>query len=389
MNLGFYYHIPVIPSSFGIKIPAYLGVFLVALSDEVDKLTLFMHQSNNLDDSNANYIINKKNIHFVSLGPKTPAWDRFIRPGKTLNRIECEIQNCDVVRVRAPSPLAPSFHHKYRNLTKISYLVVGDYIDDSKNLEQPFLRKLVIQILSLRNDKQLTKVLKRSTTLVNSAKLFKKYSPVVKDLHLVKTTTLTHEDFFKRDDTCQLDEIRILYTGSFSFSKGLLDLIDSFAVLSQAKRNLSLHFVGWETMPQRPFEQTMRRRIIELGLSNLVYFHGFKNVGSELNEMYRMSDIYILPSYQEGFPRTIWEAMANSLPVIATRVGSIPHYLENRCNAVLIEPRRPDQIVTAITEIINNHELRRLIIKNAYELVKENTLEIQTKKLVKIINASD
>mgnify|MGYP000862983194 CR=1 FL=1 len=385
MNLGFYYHIPAVLSDQGIKTPAYLGVFLDALAQEVDLLTLFMHLSRNPNDPNASYSLKSRNIHFVSLGQKTPAWDRFIRPGRTLKKIESEIKKCDLVLVRAPSPLSPNFQKKFGKTSKISYLVVGDYIDDSKNLDQPFIKKLVIQLLSVRNDKQLTNALKRSTTLVNSAKLQEKYSKVVRDLHLIKTTTLTSNDFFQRDDTCQRNDIKILYTGSFCLSKGVMDLINAVAIICQDRKSLSLHFVGWETLPKRPYVEIMKNRITELGLDNIVYFHGFKSVGRELNDMYRMADIYVLPSYQEGFPRTIWEAMANSLPVIATRVGSIPHYLQDRVNAILIEPRNPNQIVNAIREMINNEELRRSIISSAFELVQENTLEIQTRKLVKII----
>lgn len=385
MNLGFYYHIPAVLSDSGIKIPAYLGVFLDALAQEVDYLTLFMHLSHNPNDPTASYSLRSRNVRFVSLGLKTPAWERFIRPGRTLNKIGSEIKKCDLVLVRAPSPLSPDFHKRFGKNIKISYLVVGDYIDDSKNLDQPFIRKLVIQMLSIRNDKQLTNALKRSTTLVNSAKLHEKYSRIVKDLHLIRTTTLSNGDFFVRADTCHKDEIKILYTGSFSLSKGLLDLIEAFAILYNELKNISLHFVGWENLSQKPFESTLKRRIVDLNLSKVVFFHGFKKIGPDLNEMYRMADIYIIPSYQEGFPRTIWEAMANSLPVVATRVGSIPHYLEDRTNVFLIEPRKPEQIVEAVREIINNHTLRQSIIRNAFELVQENTLEIQTKKLVKII----
>lgn len=115
-------------------------------------------------------------------------------------------------------------------------------------------------------------------------------------------------------------------------------------------------------------------------------------VGEELNLMYRDADIYVLPSYQEGFPRTIWEAMANSCPVIATRVGSIPDYLEHGKHARLIEPRSAEAISEAVEHLIENTNVREQLIQNGYTLTMENTLEVQTKKLDDIlkneINAS-
>ena len=57
MNLGFYYHIPVHSSPMGLKIPAYLGVFLDSLAHEVDSLTLFMHEASVLEYSHCDYLI--------------------------------------------------------------------------------------------------------------------------------------------------------------------------------------------------------------------------------------------------------------------------------------------------------------------------------------------
>jgi glycosyltransferase involved in cell wall biosynthesis len=74
--------------------------------------------------------------------------------------------------------------------------------------------------------------------------------------------------------------------------------------------------------------------------------------------------------------------MANSLPVVASKVGAIPTYLSHDENAILIEPKSVDQIVSAVQNLTSNTTLRQSIIKSAFELVQENTLENQTKKLV-------
>ena len=122
-----------------------------------------------------------------------------------------------------------------------------------------------------------------------------------------------------------------------------------------------------------------------LGITNQVIFHGKKNIGEELNSYYRMSDIYVIPTHFEGFPRTIWEAMANSLPVIATKVGGIPHHLTHLKNAVLINPKQTNEIKLAIQKLVNDSTLRQNLIKTGRTLAEESTLEIQTKQLVNLI----
>ena len=79
--------------------------------------------------------------------------------------------------------------------------------------------------------------------------------------------------------------------------------------------------------------------------------------------------------------------MANSLPVIATAVGSIPFFLENRKHAIIIKPKSVEEIVNSILEISKNKKLRQNIVKNAINLVRQNTLECQSKRLIKIIKS--
>jgi len=387
MKLGFYYHIPLHSSDMGLKIPAYLGVFIDSLASEVDTLALFMHEASQQETLHCDYILKGKNIQFITLGIKSAAWDRFLWPRKSLSKIKDQVATCDKILVRAPSPLAPAFYDEFRKLTKIAYLVVGDYVDGVKHSNQPWWRKIPISILSKRNDRQLSSVLTKSLTLVNSTALYNKYSTKVRKLYEVKTTTLTESDIFIREDTCQNNEIKLLFAGGFSFAKGLRELIEAFSIIREEYNNVSLHFVGWEYDNEKPVESYLKNKALELGLSEHIIFHGFKTVGAELNTMYRMADIYVIPSYHEGFPRTIWEAMANGLPVIATRVGSIPHFLNDGKDALLIEPKNVDELVTSISKVLTQTDLRRKLIANGALLAKENTLEIQTKRLISIVKS--
>ena len=150
---------------------------------------------------------------------------------------------------------------------------------------------------------------------------------------------------------------------------------------------IELHIVGWEDLDKKPYESYLKENSNKIKTSSKIFFHGLKKVGDGLNSMYRMADIYVLPSHHEGFPRAIWEAMVNSLPVISTTVGSIPKYLKNNKHAILVPPKDSNALYNAIELMIYNMKLRNELVKNSLELVSKNTLELQTKKLIDIINS--
>jgi glycosyltransferase involved in cell wall biosynthesis len=367
------------------KTASYLGVFLDALAAEVTHLTLFMHRAVHAETAACDYRLQRTNIRWVDLGPKSPAWDRFLRPGRMLKPLRNEAATCDVVLVRAPSPLAPAFYESYRDVTRICYLVVGDYAEGVKHLLQPWWRKLPIIALSLRNDRQLSRALRASLSLVNSDALYVRYCPHVNRLYKVTTTTVTDSDLYTRRDTCGGPAINVLFTGRIDVAKGLRELISAIALLRQGGKQMNLHIVGWEDNPKKTVQRLLEEMAASEGIAEHVVFHRTKPVGPELNAMYRMADIYAIPTYHEGFPRTIWEALANSLPVVASAVGSIPFTLTDQVNAVLIRPRSVVDIVNAMDLVVSNGELRRSLIGNGLKLAASVTLDSQTKNIVNII----
>ena len=119
----------------------------------------------------------------------------------------------------------------------------------------------------------------------------------------------------------------------------------------------------------------------KLAVSDYVSYYGYQPIGPKLFSFYKKADIFINASLaSEGFPRTIWEAMAHSLPVIATRVGSIPYFIDKA--AVLVEPKSVSAIVEGIQKIIHDPKYRMQLIKAGNEIVKEMTLNKQTEKMM-------
>ncbi len=386
MKIGFYYHIPIFANAEGIFIPSFLGVFLDSLAGESEHLFLIMHRSNKAEMTNCNYKLKAQNVTFIDLGLKTPAWHRAIFHKKLLKEKLAKLVDCDAFLVRSPSPLSPYFHKYYKG-KNLYFMVVGDYIKSGGHLKKnsSFRDKIVFKFLEY-NSVLFTKRIKKTPILVNSVELFETYKNIAPSVHLIKTTTLSESDFLVLEDTCQADKIALVFTGRIDPAKGLFELLEAISILTGQNYHLDLHIAGWEPDDvNKPVQHRMIESAKELGISERIHFHGRKSVGPELNEIYRMGDIYVLPSYHEGFPRTIWEAMANSLPVIATTVGGIPTYLKHEETAFLIEHKKVDVIVDAIKIVIEDGDLRRKLINSGRKLAATNTLEIQTKNMLNII----
>jgi len=384
MKIAFYYHVPFSLKNNEIYLPGYFGVFIESLANEIETLYLVMHEANNTEAVEADYKIKSKNIVLINLGFKTKAWHRSIFHSKILKSELKKIDLCDVFLVRSPSPLAPYFS-KYVKQSKLVYMIVGDYGESVVQFKPSNFREYLMIKYIRQNDFKFKKTIKKFDILVNSPALYENLKSNCKSISLIKTTTLTNNDFFYRDDTCQNQLINILYTGRFDRTKGVFELIEGASNLLKIGYNICLNFVGWDLDKGKANEIKMIELVRNLEIDNHVKFHGMKKIGADLNEMYKMSDLYVLPSYEEGFPRTIWEALANSLPVIATNVGGIPKYLTNSENVLLIEPKSVIEIENAIIKLINDSELRKNLIKNGINISKKNTLEVQSNNLIKIL----
>ena len=131
----------------------------------------------------------------------------------------------------------------------------------------------------------------------------------------------------------------------------------------------------------------MGEKANSLNIGNRWEYIGYRTAGENLLQEYRKSDIFVIASQSnsEGFPRTIWEAMASSLPVVATKVSSIPMFTKGA--AQMAEPKDITSLTNSLRTVIENKQKRKEMIMMGMKLAKENTLEKRAKELSELINS--
>ena len=94
-----------------------------------------------------------------------------------------------------------------------------------------------------------------------------------------------------------------------------------------------------------------------------------------------LADAFILPSYNEGLPISVLEAMSYSLPVISTTVGGIPEILKNGENGFIMEPGDKDAIYHAVVSLMEDKSLCKDMGKKSFEKVQVHLPEYVEKQL--------
>lgn len=381
LHLGFHYHVPMVRDADGkLRTPGYQGRFLDSLAHHCEQLVCFLHSPAPTDTSPLDYTIESDNVVWVDIGPHTSVPRRMLGARKVARLIRPWRSQLDALLIRGPSPLLPIVADAVGDLP-ISLLLVGDYLAGIGDLPQPRWRKEAIRLWARWNHHQQMKVARRSLTFVNSRKLYNELRPFVPNLVETRTTTLTSADFYDRDNTCTQRPVRLLYTGRMDRGKGLLHIVEALALLVERGEDVVLDLVGW-LQKGDPILEEIQALAQERGIRDRVFYHGYKPVGPELFEYYKRADIYVIASTSsEGFPRTIWEAMAHGLPVVATRVGSIPLYLEHGKTALLVEPANSQELADVILSILCDQVLRSSLIVEGQSLAHRNTLEMRANEM--------
>lgn len=117
-----------------------------------------------------------------------------------------------------------------------------------------------------------------------------------------------------------------------------------------------------------PARGYVKRRLTE---SEVPFSHFVFEEAKQVADLYKIIDIYMVTSREEGGPRAILESMASGVPIISTKVGQAPDIIKNGENGILVDVEDEDALVDAFERIVNTEELREKLIKNGLGTAKE------------------
>lgn len=148
------------------------------------------------------------------------------------------------------------------------------------------------------------------------------------------------------------DSVVAIYVGGLVETKGLRELADASESLLRAHANFKLVCVG--DGPSRDILWALRDRV---GRDDAVMLSG-RVRPEEVPRLLQASDFLVLPSYSEGMPQVVLEAMNCGLPVVATRVGGVPEAVLDGRTGLLIEPRDVGQLRDGMARMIADEAFR-------------------------------
>ncbi|MDO5509776.1 MAG: glycosyltransferase family 4 protein [Weeksellaceae bacterium] len=158
------------------------------------------------------------------------------------------------------------------------------------------------------------------------------------------------------------DKFNIVYVGRLEKVKNVLSLIRAFKIINNSQVKLTIVGDGRERNALENVTQ-------ELGLTDKVKFQGFQ---PEPGKFLSDADLYVLPSYSEGFGIAAVEAMFLKVPVLATSVGGVPEFIEHGKNGWLFHPNSIEDLSENLQKIIDlSKEERELVGKRGYNDVSE------------------
>jgi glycosyltransferase involved in cell wall biosynthesis len=158
--------------------------------------------------------------------------------------------------------------------------------------------------------------------------------------------------------------MQILWVGRFVPGKGVEYLIDAFSLLIKDYPNLRLVMLGWG-----PERDMIVKKIHQHHLQKNIIMKRFVP-NQELPNIYQASDIFVLPSIEEGVPRTLLEAMACKVPVVYT---NLPQVVDTVKDAGLAVPKEdPQALADGISKIISDKSFAQRLGENGRRNVVEN-----------------
>lgn len=376
-------HVPVFLNGDTLKAPRFLANEVNALSGRGEDIYLLVYSAKGNEVLECKSSISQEvRYHIISEHYSVPK-RLFIGLFKIVKILRIINTYSDpIILIKGPTPLLLILFPL--NYSKRVYLfLVGDYTQNIGSLKFGKLKNFGVRLLAFSVDFFIMTRFRKAYLLANSQIILDKYANCFNKSELVRTSTIERSDIVLERNYSK-DKFVILFVGRVDFTKGVDELVKSFKICFEAGIASELKIIG---------------PIVENGINvktKIEFDHGdeeFMNhvnfVGPVFNDdslkkIYLESDVFVLPSKAEGFPRVFWEAFSCGLPVVTTRVGGIPRVLTHEVDSLLLERGDAEEIFDAILQLYTDRELFGNLVRNSQNLAFENTVDKQVDNMLSV-----
>lgn len=161
---------------------------------------------------------------------------------------------------------------------------------------------------------------------------------------------------------CYSEEHTIAFIGYVIKEKGIAELCKAWKEIDKMGMDWRLEIIG-------PYEQHFIDEINSLGLPKSIAFIGELPHDDAMNRL-KESSILVLPSYSEGFPYSICEAMYAGKAIVGTNVGAIPFLLKDDCG-VICDKQNEQSLKKALLDLMRNEKIRKKLAFNAAQKARK------------------
>ena len=178
------------------------------------------------------------------------------------------------------------------------------------------------------------------------------------------------------------NQVTFLFLGRIGSRKGAFDLIRAYASMPADLRDQAHLIVAGDGEVE-----AARQLVDSLGLTDAISLPGWVGV-EQRDQLLASADVFVLPSYNEGLPMSVLEAMGWGLPVITTPVGGIPELITPKQNGLLVTPGDLEQLATAMQFLIQDSSERQALGRRAREHVLPLDIRMYCVSLVDVYYAA-
>lgn len=155
--------------------------------------------------------------------------------------------------------------------------------------------------------------------------------------------------------------------------KGISYLLEAMKEIIKSFPDIILIIAG-----DGPHENVLKNLVNILKIDKNILFIGPR---TDIPELLKIFDIYVLPSLSEGLPMVLLEAMAAGCPIVASDVGGIPIAISHGDNGSLVQPKSTQALSFEIIKLLKNKNIRLQYINNSYKIInKKFNAKIMTEK---------